>query len=114
WEPSGVVRAFDATSGALAWAWDLGKGNPTAPLGADDIYTRGTPNGWGAYTADPQLGLVYVPLGNATPDYWGGERRPFDDKYSSALVALDVRSGEERWHFQTVHHDLWDFDLPVG
>ena len=114
WEPSGVVRAFDATSGALAWAWDLGKGNPTAPLGADDIYTRGTPNGWGAYTADPQLGLIYVPLGNATPDYWGGERRPFDDEYSSALVALDVRSGEERWHFQTVHHDLWDFDLPVG
>jgi quinoprotein glucose dehydrogenase len=55
-----------------------------------------------------------VPLGNATPDYFGGERRPFAEAYSSSLVALDLTTGEERWHFQTVHHDLWDFDLPVG
>jgi quinoprotein glucose dehydrogenase len=58
--------------------------------------------------------MVYVPLGNATPDYYGGKRRPFDDTYNSSVVALDLTSGQERWHFQTVHHDLWDFDLPVG
>lgn len=113
-EPSGVIRAYDATTGAPAWAWDLGRPDPTAPLEPGESFTRGTPNGWGSYTADARLGLVYVPLGNATPDYWGGERRPFDETYSSALVALDIETGKERWHFQTVHHDVWDFDLPIG
>lgn len=113
-EPSGVVRAYDPLTGKPAWAWDMGKPDPTAPLRPGEIYTRGTPNGWGTYTADAELGLVYVPLGNATPDYYGANRRPFDDKYSSAVVALDIETGNERWHFQTVHHDLWDFDLPIG
>lgn len=113
-EPSGVVRAFDATSGVLSWSWDMGRTPANEPLGRDDVYTRGTPNGWGVYSADPRLNLVFVPLGNATPDYYGAERRPFDDAYSSSLVALDITTGEERWHFQTVHHDLWDFDLPAG
>jgi quinoprotein glucose dehydrogenase len=113
-EPSGVIRAFDATTGALSWSWDMGRTPANAPLGKDDIYTRGTPNGWGVYSADPKLNLVFVPLGNATPDYYGAERRPFDDTYSSSLVALDITTGQERWHFQTVHHDLWDFDVPVG
>lgn len=113
-EPSGVIRAFDANTGALAWSWDMGKTPANKKLDPDEIYTRGTPNGWGVYTADPKLNLVFVPLGNATPDYFGGERRPFDDTYSSSLVALDLSTGQERWHFQTVHHDLWDFDLPSG
>jgi len=113
-EPSGVIRAYDPVTGGLAWAWDMGRQNPTEPLKAGEIYTRSTPNAWGTYTADPALGLVYLPMGNATPDYFGGQRRPFDDTYSSAIVALDIETGKERWHFQTVHHDLWDFDLPVG
>jgi quinoprotein glucose dehydrogenase len=113
-EPSGVIRAFDANTGALAWSWDIGRTPANKTMGADDTYTRGTPNGWAVYTADPVLNLVYVPLGNATPDYFGGERRDFDDKYSSSLVALDLSTGQERWHFQTVHHDLWDFDLAAG
>jgi len=113
-EPSGVIRAYDPLTGLLAWAWDMGKADPVAPLRPDDTYTRGTPNGWGTYTADPSLGMIYVPLGNATPDYYGAARRPFDDEYSSALVALDIETGRERWHFQTVHHDVWDFDLPIG
>jgi len=113
-EPSGVVRAYDPVTGALAWAWDMGRPDPTAPLGPGESYTRGTPNGWGTYTADPALGLVFIPLGNATPDYYGARRRPFDEEYSSALVALDIETGRERWHFQTVHHDVWDFDLPIG
>ncbi len=113
-EPSGVVRAYDPITGKLAWAWDMGKPDPTAPLKPGETYTRGTPNGWGTYTADPALGLIYIPLGNATPDYYGAARRPFDNTYSSALVALDIQTGRERWHFQTVHHDVWDFDLPIG
>lgn len=113
-EPSGVIRAFDAVTGRLVWAFDVGRDPPTKPLAPGETFTRGTPNGWGVYTADPVLNLAYIPLGNATPDYWGGERRPFDDAYSSAVVALDITTGEERWRFQTVHHDLWDFDVPVG
>lgn len=113
-EPSGVIRAFDVRTGQLAWAWDMGRADPTSPLKPGEVYTRGTPNGWGAYTADDQLGLVYVPMGNATPDYWGAKRRPFDERYSSAIVALDIDTGRERWHFQTVHHDVWDFDLPIA
>ncbi|MEM6162190.1 membrane-bound PQQ-dependent dehydrogenase, glucose/quinate/shikimate family [Erwinia sp. P6884] len=113
-EPSGVVRAYSETTGQPAWAWDLGRTPATAPLKPGETFARGTPNGWGTYTADAELGLIFIPLGNATPDYYGGKRRPFDNKYSSALVALDIQTGEEKWHFQTVHHDVWDFDLPIG
>ena len=113
-EPSGVVRAFDARSGKLSWAWDVGRNPTNKPLGKGEIFTRGTPNAWGVYTADPALGLVYIPTGIATPDYFGGYRRPFDDKYNSSVVALDAETGLERWHFQLVHHDIWDFDVPVG
>lgn len=113
-EPSGVVRAYDTQSGKLVWAWDMGRHPDNAPLKPGEEYTRGTPNGWGTYTADPQLGLVYIPVGNATPDYYGARRRDFDEIYSSSLVALDIRTGKERWHYQTVHHDVWDYDVPIG
>jgi quinoprotein glucose dehydrogenase len=118
-EPSGAVRAFDPVTGKLIWAWDLGRPQGHQVVHASDLppgteLTRGTPNAWGTYTADPQLGLVYLPLGNATPDYYGGHRRSFDDEYNSSVVALDYETGAPRWHFQTVHHDLWDFDVPIG
>jgi quinoprotein glucose dehydrogenase len=114
-EPSGAVRAFDPITGDIAWAWDVG--HPDSAVQhpkPDQVLTRGTPNAWGVYTADPALGLVYLPMGNATPDYYGANRRPFDDKYSSSIVALDIKTGEPRWSYQTVHHDLWDMDLPIG
>lgn len=113
-EPSGAVRAFDPLSGKLVWAWDVGHDPQTWTPGPTNTLTRGTPNSWGVYTADPELNLVYLPMGNATPDYFGGHRRPFDEKYSSSTVALDITTGEPRWVFQNVHHDLWDFDVPVG
>ncbi len=110
-EPSGVVRAFDALSGRLIWAWDLGdtaiSGEP--PAGA--TYTRGTPNMWSTASYDDRLGLVYLPIGNATPDYFGAERSDASERYSSSIVALDVETGRPRWSFQTVHHDLWDYDV---
>ncbi len=106
--PGGVVRAYDARSGALLWAWDPIP--PDAEPGADGQYTRGTTNAWTTLVGDAELGLVYVPTGNTSPDYWGGHRGDLDH-YSSALVALDLGSGEPRWRFQTVHHDIWDYDV---
>jgi quinoprotein glucose dehydrogenase len=113
-EPSGAVRAFDPMSGKLVWAWDVGHDPQNWTPALTDQLTRGTPNAWGVYTADVDRGMVYLPMGNATPDYFGGHRRPFDEKYSSSTVALDIETGAPRWVFQNVHHDLWDFDVPTG
>ncbi|MEM8497954.1 MAG: PQQ-binding-like beta-propeller repeat protein [Pseudomonadota bacterium] len=111
--PSGVVRAFDAISGEFVWAWDVGRpGNTTEPADGEE-YTRGTPNVWTVMSYDADLDLIYAPTGNASPDYWGGVRRKIDDEWSSALVALEGKTGTPRWKFQTVHHDIWDYDLPA-
>jgi quinate dehydrogenase (quinone) len=112
-EPPGVVRAYDVRSGELVWAWDPGNPNTTKRPPAGETYTRGTPNVWSAMSYDAKLGLVYLPTGNATPDFFGGQRTEFDDKWNSSVVAIDVKTGQVRWHFQTTHHDLWDFDLPA-
>ncbi|WP_336971113.1 membrane-bound PQQ-dependent dehydrogenase, glucose/quinate/shikimate family [Sphingobium aromaticiconvertens] len=112
-EPSGVIRAFDVTTGALAWAFDAGRPDRHGLPPAGEHYTLGTPNSWAPMSADDALGLLFVPTGNATPDYFGGQRRPFDDRYSSAVVALDTATGAVRWVFQTTHHDLWDYDVPA-
>jgi membrane-bound PQQ-dependent dehydrogenase (glucose/quinate/shikimate family) len=111
-EPSGVIRGFDAHTGKLVWAWDMGRpGNENAPLKAGEIYTKGTPNAWTFFAGDEALGLVYVPTGNATPDNVGAHRKKEWEKYSSAIVALDARTGAVKWSFQTTHHDLWDYDV---
>ncbi len=112
-EPSGVLRAYDALTGSLVWAWDMGQPDLPNPPPPDHVYTRGTPNMWSAPAFDEKLGLVYLPTGNATPDYWGGERRDFDDAYSSSIVGLDIVTGKPKWSFQTTHHDLWDYDVPA-
>lgn len=113
-EPSGAVRAFDPLSGKLVWAWDVGHDPQNWTPRPDEQLTRGTPNAWGVYTADPDLGMVYLPMGNATPDYFGGHRRPFDEKVSSSTVALDIETGAPKWVYQNTHHDLWDMDVPTG
>lgn len=109
--PSGVIRAFDAISGDLAWAWDMGRPDQTGEPGPGETYTPGTPNSWSVMSVDESLGLVYVPMGNATPDYSGTHRTPEMEKYASSVVALDAKSGRPRWHFQTAHHDIWDYDV---
>lgn len=111
-EPSGAVRAFDATTGKLAWAWDLGNPNITGEPPAGETYTRGTPNVWSTPAYDETLGLVYLPTGNATPDFFGAHRSEAAEKYSASVVALDIATGRERWKFQTTHHDIWDYDVP--
>ena len=111
--PSGVVRGYNPITGELVWAWDVGKENAEGlpPLPNGELYTRGTPNVWSLMSGDDDLGLVYVPTGNATPDYFGGHRSPVMDKYASSVVAIDAMTGETRWHFQTAHHDIWDYDI---
>ncbi|MCT4703981.1 glucose/quinate/shikimate family membrane-bound PQQ-dependent dehydrogenase [Enterobacteriaceae bacterium H20N1] len=111
-EPPGVVRAYDVHTGKLAWAWDPGNPAITGLPPEGQTYTRGTPNVWSAMSYDAKLGLIYLPTGNATPDFFGGTRTAEDDKYSSSIVAVDAATGQVRWHYQTTHHDLWDFDLP--
>ncbi|ALM87015.1 glucose dehydrogenase [Bordetella sp. N] len=111
-EPSGVVRAFNVHTGALVWAWDLGNPAITTLPPKGESYTRGTPNVWSTPAYDDALGLIYLPTGNATPDFWGGKRSKVADRYSASIVALDIATGRERWHFQTVHHDIWDNDVP--
>jgi len=111
-EPSGVVRAFDALSGEFAWAWDMGRpGVNTEPL-AGEVYTRGTPNVWSLFSVDEELGLIYAPTGNETPDYFGGARQESSEQFASSIVAINGSDGSLRWSFQTVHHDLWDYDVP--
>jgi quinoprotein glucose dehydrogenase/quinate dehydrogenase (quinone) len=111
--PSGVVRAFDVLTGDFAWAWDLGNPGYYGEPKEGEIYTPGTPNVWSIMSYDPELDLIYAPTGNANPDYYGGERTPFDDEWSSSIVAIDAATGEPRWKYQTVHHDIWDYDLPA-
>jgi quinoprotein glucose dehydrogenase len=112
-EQSGVIRAFDVNTGALVWNWDAANPEATAPLAPGQTYTPNSPNSWSIASVDEALGLVYVPLGNQPPDQWGGRRSEAVDRYSSSVVALELETGRVRWHFQTVHHDLWDYDVPA-
>ncbi|MBT73631.1 MAG: hypothetical protein CMQ15_16620 [Gammaproteobacteria bacterium] len=111
-EPSGVVRGFDPISGDLLWAWDMGREDRNGLPPEGDSYTRGTPNVWSLTSADEELGLIYLPTGNATPDYYGGHRSEAMETYASSVVALEAATGRVRWHFQTTHHDIWDYDVP--
>ncbi len=109
--PSGVIRGYNAVTGALDWAWDMGRPGETGLPPEGEVYTPGTPNMWTIASGDSELGLVYMPMGNSAVDYWGGDRSEAENTYSTAIVALDVETGEVAWHYQTVHYDVWDYDL---
>ena len=112
-QPSGEVRGFDARSGRLLWSWDPIPQDPRDPAygswqGAE-AHRTGAANAWSVIAADTTLGLVFVPTSSASPDYYGGERRG-EGRYANSIVALRAATGKVAWHFQTVHHDLWDYD----
>ena len=91
--PSGVVRAFDAVTGQLAWAYDVGRPDRRGAPAPGEIYTPSTPNSWAPMSADERLGLVYLSMGNSTPDLYGAQRRPFDDANASSIIAVDAETG---------------------
>lgn len=112
--PSGVIRGYDVVTGQLVWAFDPGNPGDTSPKPpGTGRYVPSSPNSWTIAAADEELGLVYLPMGMAAVDEWGGRRTPDTERFSSAVVALDATTGRLRWAFQTVHHDLWDMDIPA-
>ncbi len=112
-EQSGVIRAFDIRTGALLWNWDSGNPDDTRPIAEGATYTTNSPNSWSVFSVDERLGLVYIPLGNQVPDQLGMGRSENVERFSSSIVALDILTGKLRWVRQTVHHDLWDMDVPA-
>jgi quinoprotein glucose dehydrogenase len=110
---SGEVRAFDARTGALRWTWDPIPQNPSDPAFAswrDGSAARtGAANVWSVIASDPDRDLVFLPTSSPAPDYFGGLRLG-DNRYGNSIVALRASTGRVVWHFQTVHHDLWDYD----
>lgn len=111
-ETSGVIRAFDVRTGELVWNWDSGNPTQTEPIAPGETYTPNSPNSWSISSVDEDLGMIYVPMANEPPDQWGADRSEETDTYSSSIVALDLSTGQVRWVYQTVHHDLWDYDVP--
>jgi len=115
----GDVRAFDVRTGALVWTFHTipHPGQPGhATWGDPDSYLNegvvGAANNWAGMAVDPRLGIVYVPTGSAAPDFYGGDRLG-ENLYANCLLALNARTGERIWHYQFVHHDIWDRDAPA-
>jgi quinoprotein glucose dehydrogenase len=114
--PNGVVRAYDARSGALRWTWDP-IAREASQAGFDTwrgpaAHATGAANAWSIISADAARDLVFVPVGSASPDFYGGERLG-QNLFANSVVALRASTGQQVWHFQAVHHDLWDYDIPA-
>ena len=115
----GTVRGFDVRTGKQLWKFNL------VPLPGEfgaDTWKHGTKPGtpgvgkvdpWATYAADPELGLVYIPVGMPLMDEYGGHR-PGNNLFGNSIVAIDVKTGLRKWHFQMVHHDIWDYDTPIA
>ncbi len=115
----GYIRGFDVRTGRQMWrfnlvpqpgefgaeTWERGSAVGTEGVGKNDA--------WATYSADPALNLVYIPVGMPLMDEYGGHR-PGDNLYGNSLVAIDAKTGQRRWHFQMVHHDIWDYDTPMA
>ena len=113
--PYGTVRAFDAITGEPRWSWDPVPRDPNDPAAAnwgDGYKDVGHANVWAPMSVDEGRGLVFLPTSSASPDFFGG-LRPGDNKHSNSVVALNAETGELVWAFQTVHHDVWDYDNPA-
>lgn len=111
--PSGVIRAYDVYTGRLVWNFDSKNPDATEPIAAGESYSSNAPNSWSVSSYDPDLGLIYLPMGNESPDQFGGNRGENTERFSASILALDAETGRVAWVFQTVHHDLWDYDMPA-
>ena len=113
------IRGFDVRTGRQLWKFNLvpepGEFGADTWINGSKVGTEGVGknDAWAPYSADPDLGLVYIPVGMPLMDEYGGHR-PGDNLFGNSLVALDVRTGKRKWHFQMVHHDIWDYDTPMA
>ena len=109
----GDIRGFDVHTGELLWTFhtipERGEYGYESWISGNDI--TGNSGVWAAISGDPELGHVYLPVEDPTGDYYGGDRHG-DNLFSSGLVAVDVKTGERQWHYQFIHHDIWDWDIP--
>ncbi|MFN0086415.1 MAG: pyrroloquinoline quinone-dependent dehydrogenase [Blastocatellia bacterium] len=112
----GVVRAYDAVTGKLRWSWDPIPANEKDPARAtwegDSAAKTGAANAWSILSVDAGRDLVFIPTSSPSPDFYGGERKG-DNRYANSVVAIKASTGKVVWHFQVVHHDLWDYDVPA-
>jgi len=110
---SGEVRGFDARTGALRWTWDPVPQNPADPASrtwiGSNAHRTGAANAWSIFASDPARDLVIIPTSSPSVDYYGGERIGYN-RYGNSVVAIKASTGRMVWDFQTVHHDLWDYD----
>lgn len=111
----GHIRAFDVSTGEIVWTFhtipDPGEfGSGTWPEGYHEF--AGGANSWSGMSIDRERGIVYIPTGSASFDFYGGNRHG-ENLFANCILALDARTGERKWHYQTVHHDIWDRDLPA-
>ena len=111
-EPSGVIRGFDIETGKLVWAFDPGAKDPNAIPADGETFTANSPNSWAPSAYDAKRDIIYIPMGVSTPDIWGGHRTAEQERFASGLLALHASTCKLAWFYQTVHHDLWDMDLP--
>lgn len=111
--PGGVVRGFDVITGKLRWAFDPGNPDDKNAPAEGRTYTRSTPNVWASMSYDPAMNTVFMPTGSAAIDLWGAKRTALDHKFGASMLAVDATTGVQRWVYQTVHNDLWDFDVPM-
>ncbi len=115
---TGTIRGFDVHTGKQLWKFNLAP--QPGEFGAETWENGSKPgseglgkvDAWGPYTADPDLGLVYIPVGEGLNDDYGGHR-PGNNLFANSIVAIDVKTGKRKWHYQTTHHDTWDYDLPM-
>lgn len=112
----GIVRAFDARTGALVWSWDPIPRTPDNPVYSEwteeAAKITGAANAWSVLSLDVERGLLFVPVGSASPDFFGGERTG-DNRHANSIVALNAATGDVVWARQLVHHDVWDYDMPA-
>ena len=111
--PGGVIRGFDVITGAMRWAFDPGNPEDKQAPADGKTYVRSTPNSWAPMSYDPAMNTVFLPMGSSSTDIYGVERTKLDHTYGASILAVDATTGAEKWVYQTVHNDLWDFDLPM-
>lgn len=111
--PGGVIRGFDVITGAMRWAFDPGNPQDKQAPADGKTYVRSTPNSWAPMSYDPAMNTVFLPMGSSSTDIYGVERTKLDHTYGASILAVDASTGAEKWVYQTVHNDLWDFDLPM-